>query len=100
MERADKQAIANWFSTWEKLIGRVDYALARDLFDSDVIGFGTHMDTVKGLDHLEQDQWRHVWPTIDGFRFDLDSTARAVQRSSSSGRLRTISGRGSTPIFH
>ena len=73
MERADKQAIANWFSTWEKLIGRVDYALARDLFDSDVIGFGTHMDTVKGLDHLEQDQWRHVWPTIDGFRFDLDT---------------------------
>ena len=42
MERADKKAIANWFSTWEKLIGRVDYALARDLFDSDVIGFGTH----------------------------------------------------------
>ena len=73
MERADKQAIANWFSTWEKLIGRVEYALARDLFDSDVIGFGTHMDTVKGLDHLEQDQWRHVWPTIDGFRFDLDT---------------------------
>ena len=73
MERADKQAIANWFSTWEKLIGRVDYVLARDLFDSDVIGFGTHMDTVKGLDHLEQDQWRHVWPTIDGFRFDLDT---------------------------
>ena len=73
MERVDKQAIANWFSTWEKLIGRVDYALARDLFDSDVIGFGTHMDTVKGLDHLEQDQWRHVWPTIDGFRFDLDT---------------------------
>ena len=48
MERIDKQAIASWFSTWDKLIGRVDYALARDLFYSDVIGFGTHMDTVKG----------------------------------------------------
>ena len=73
MGQADKQAIANWFSTWEKLIGRVDYILARDLFDSDVISFGTHMDTVKGLNHLEQDQWRHVWPTIDGFRFNLDT---------------------------
>ena len=73
MRREDKQAIANWFSTWEKLIGRIDYVLARELFDSEIIGFGTHMDTVKGLEHLEQDQWRHVWPTIDGVHFDLDT---------------------------
>lgn len=73
MEEADKKAIADWFSTWDKLVDGVDFVPARELFTEDVIGFGTRMDTVRGRDRLEQDQWRRVWPTIDGFRFDVDT---------------------------
>jgi ketosteroid isomerase-like protein len=73
MEAEDRQAIADWFSTWDKLVDAVDFVPARELFDENVIGFGTRMDTVKGLDRLEANQWRRVWPTIDGFRFDLDT---------------------------
>jgi ketosteroid isomerase-like protein len=73
MEADDRQAVADWFSSWDKLVDAVDFVPARDLFYEDVIGFGTRMDTVVGLQRLEQEQWRRVWPTIDGFRFDLDT---------------------------
>ena len=72
-EQQDVDAIAHWFSRWDKLVDAVDFVPARDLFDEAVIGFGTRMDTVRGLDLLERDQWRRVWPTIDGFRFDLST---------------------------
>ena len=73
MTDEDTRAIADWFSAWDKLVDGVDFVPARDLFDEGVIGFGTRMDTVKGLEHLEADQWRRVWPTIDGFRFDVST---------------------------
>ena len=73
MEVDDRQAVADWFSSWDKLVDAVDFVPARDLFYEDVIGFGTRMDTVVGLHRLEQEQWRRVWPTIVGFRFDLDT---------------------------
>ncbi len=73
MEQADRDAIADWFSSWDRLVDTVDFVPARALFDPDVVGFGTRMDTVRGLENLERDQWRRVWPTIDGFRFDLST---------------------------
>lgn len=73
MEAEDRRTIAEWFATWDKLVDAVDFVPARNLFAPDVIGFGTRMDTVVGLDRLEADQWRRVWPTIDGFRFDPDT---------------------------
>ena len=73
MEQADIDDIATWFETWDKLVDGVDFVSARELFEDDVIGFGTRMDTVKGLEHLEGEQWRRVWPTIEDFRFDIDT---------------------------
>ena len=73
MEQADIDDIALWFETWDKLVDGVDFVPARELFDDDVIGFGTRMDTVRGLEYLEVEQWRRVWPTIEGFRFDTDT---------------------------
>ena len=29
----DRQAIADWFSSWDKLVDGVDFVPARDLFD-------------------------------------------------------------------
>ncbi len=60
MASADETAIADWFAAWDKLFDGVDFVPARELFDPCVIGFGTRMDTVKGLDLLERDQWRHA----------------------------------------
>ena len=70
---ADCQAIANWFSSWDKLVDGVDFIPARELFDPEVVGFGTRMDIVSGINNLEMTQWRRVWPTIEGFRFDLST---------------------------
>lgn len=71
-------SIRDWFATWGRFVAAVDFAGARDLFDTDVIGFGTFMDTVTGLDNLEQRQWRSIWPTIRDFRFNLDSLKSVV----------------------
>ncbi len=61
-----------WLQTWDSHVRARDFESARALFHAEVIGFGTHMRLVRGLDHLEHEQWRNVWPTIDGFRFQVD----------------------------
>lgn len=70
---ADHGAIRAFFAEWGGYVAAVDFASARPLFDDGVIGFGTFMDTVVGLDNLERGQWRSIWPTIEDFRFNLDS---------------------------
>lgn len=61
--------IAQWFSTWGGYVATCNFDDARALFDPGVTGFGTYMDSVVGLDALEQRQWRSIWPTISGFKF-------------------------------
>lgn len=61
-----------WFLEWERHINARDYSSARTLFDPAVVGFGTHVRLVHGIDALERDQWRAVWGDISDFRFDLD----------------------------
>ncbi len=73
-------AIRNWFATWHTHVAAVNFTAARGLFDRDVIGFGTFMDTVAGLDNLEQRQWRSIWPTIEGFHFNLDTLRVGVSK--------------------
>jgi ketosteroid isomerase-like protein len=68
----EHQAISDWFSTWGNQVANVDFVSARRLFHDDVIGFGTYMDVVRGLEHLENRQWRSIWPTIEGFTFLVD----------------------------
>ena len=69
----DVTALKAWFARWDRLVDAVDFTAARRLFHDDVVGFGTHRDVVRGLDALERLQWRSVWPTIDGFRFALET---------------------------
>jgi len=64
--------LASWFERWAECVRQRNYDGARSLFDLDVVGFGTRMHVVSGLDRLEQLQWRQVWPTIEGFRFLVD----------------------------
>jgi ketosteroid isomerase-like protein len=69
---SEHAAIRNWFSSWGDMVANVDFVSARALFHEDVIGFGTYMDVVRGLDRLESQQWRSIWPTIEGFTFLVD----------------------------
>lgn len=61
--------LRGWFERWGGYVRARDFAAARALFAPGVVGFGTHMRVVHGLDALERDQWRSVWPSIEGFRF-------------------------------
>ena len=70
-------AIRDWFTTWDSYVRARDYESARALFHSDVIGFGTHMRVVSGLEHLEQNQWRNVWGT-----WNLPSSSGRMPRGS------------------
>jgi len=65
----DTRSIAAWFDRWGPLVAGCQFESARELFASDVVGFGTYMDLVDGLDSLEARQWRSIWPTIADFRF-------------------------------
>ena len=68
----DLTPLRDWFRAWNACLDTVDFACARDLFDANVSGFGTHADIVFGLDRLEADQWRQVWPHIRDFRFEVE----------------------------
>ena len=41
-------------------------------FSPEVVAFGTYAELVHGLDDLESQQWRNVWPLIEGFPFRVD----------------------------
>lgn len=72
MRDATLAAIRAWFDTWGEYVRTRDFVAARALFDPAVVGFGTHMRIVHGLDALERDQWRNVWPSIERFTFRTD----------------------------
>ena len=65
-------ALRAWFTRWASYVRACDFEAARALFDPEVVGFGTRMHVVRGLERLEAQQWRHVWPTIRDFSFVLD----------------------------
>ncbi len=73
IDQQDRQSILDWLASWGDCVATRDFEKARRLFRSDVVGFGTYSDFVVGLDNLESEQWRQVWPTIANFRFDLDN---------------------------
>ncbi|MFW6074042.1 MAG: YybH family protein [Chloroflexota bacterium] len=64
--------LREWFETWAGYVSGVDYRSARALFHPEVVGFGTYMEYVRGLDELEERQWRSIWSTISDFHFLTD----------------------------
>jgi ketosteroid isomerase-like protein len=77
-EQADTDAIRRWFGELEEHVRGVDFAAARHLFAEDFVAFGTFSDFVVGRDLAERQQWRKVWPTIDGFHWRLDEVKALV----------------------
>ena len=68
----DVASLRRGFDTWGPLVRDVDFVPARALFADNIAGFGTRMDIVEGLENLEQNQWRRVWPTVEDFHFHTE----------------------------
>jgi ketosteroid isomerase-like protein len=78
IQSPDLDPLRDWFRAWNACLLTVDFTRARELFDPSVSGFGTHADIVFGLDRLEAEQWRNVWPLISDFRFHVETLHGAV----------------------
>lgn len=63
-----------WLATLQRCVRAVDYASARRLFAPEVQGFGTRAAAAGGLEALEREQWRQIWPRIREFTFHLGET--------------------------
>jgi ketosteroid isomerase-like protein len=73
MTNANVDEIASaWLREMERCVREVDFARARLIFASDVVGFGSVATMLVGLDALERDQWRKVWPVIRDFTFETN----------------------------
>ena len=72
-DNKDHNSIIFWFKTWENKVQNKDYELAKNLFENDVVSFGTWMNVVEGLEKLCANQWKSVWPTINNFKFLTDT---------------------------
>lgn len=70
---ADYTLIKAWFDMWGKFVANIDFESARSMFDENVIGFGTWMNTVEGRENLLEKQWKKIWPTISDFHFLTDT---------------------------
>ncbi len=67
------EQVLQWLDDWQLLINTGQYEAARSLFSSDVLAFGTVTGMMRGLQELEQRQWREVWHRIKDFCFDKET---------------------------
>jgi ketosteroid isomerase-like protein len=74
----DIALVRDWFRELADNVRAVDFVPARRLFAEDFIAFGTYSDFMHGREHAENNQWRKVWPTIDGFTWRLDGVQAVV----------------------
>ena len=84
----DHVSIQFWYLEWEKYVQNKNYSSAMELFENNVVSFGTWMDIVQGLEKLCNHQWKNVWPTITNFEFLTDTLF--IQISSDSLFANTI----------
>lgn len=73
--------VAAWLSAFEAAVRARDFEAARPMFASDAVAFGTWASAVSGLDRIENEQWRNIWPRIRRFRFEERPVIRATADS-------------------
>ena len=64
--------VMRWLEVFAGCVRAVDYDTAREMFDEDVVGFGTFARMLVGRENLIEGQWRNIWGCTRGFRFILD----------------------------
>ena len=70
--------LQEWLRALQACVQAVDFAAGRTLFAEDIVAFGTVAPFVTGLDAVEREQWRHVWPVIRDFTIDVEGARGAV----------------------
>ena len=76
MSDARSEAL-EWLTTFEAACRGQDFAAGRRLFAPDAVAFGTYATAVHGLDNIEREQWRQIWPRIRGFTLEPGATVGA-----------------------
>jgi ketosteroid isomerase-like protein len=71
--KSSAQEIRCWLETFAQCVREVDYDRAREMFDLDVVGFGTFAAMLIGREALIEGQWKNIWGCTRGFRFLLDA---------------------------
>ena len=84
--------LEQWLRGFEAAVRACDFAAGRTMFADDAVAFGTWARAVAGLDNIEREQWRNVWPRIRGFHFEPDTHVQA------SGDHAWIAGSWSTEV--
>jgi len=74
----DLTALRDWLRALQRCVRAVDFAAGRTLCAPDMVAFGTVAPFVQGLDAIEREQWRRVWPVIQEFTIDADGARGAV----------------------
>ncbi len=69
----DRRSISDWFVRWAELVANVDFKRVRELFAEDAFAFGSKVEMVTSRAALERDQWRPIWPTMAGYRYDIST---------------------------
>jgi len=69
MSDAERE-ITDWLRAFEAACRGRDFDTGRRMFAPDALAFGTYATAVRGLENIEREQWRNVWPRIRGFRFE------------------------------
>src|SRR5687768_880513 len=69
----DRRSIAAWFENWARLVAAVDFKRVREMFAEDAIAFGSKVEMMTSREALEREQWRAVWPTMEDYRYDIDT---------------------------
>src|SRR5262249_20962418 len=67
---ADERDVRAWLAEFEGACRLRDFAAGRRMFAPHAVAFGTWARAVRGLDNIEREQWRNVWPRIREFRFE------------------------------
>jgi ketosteroid isomerase-like protein len=76
---ADELApLRDWLRAWQTCERTGDFAGGRKLCADEIVAFGTVAPFVIGLDAVEREQWRHVWPVIRDFTIDVEGARGAV----------------------
>ena len=70
--------LEQWLRAFEAAVRARDFAAGRTMFADDAVAFGTWARAVAGLDNIEREQWRNVWPRIRGFHFEPDTHMHAA----------------------
>lgn len=65
--------LRDWLETFAGCVRARDFDAAGPMVAEEVVSFGTKAAMVEGRDNLVARQWLHIWPTIEGFAFDLDT---------------------------